>query len=121
MYRARKRRSWQIELPHIGEVFSGRYWTRKAMSSASTSASLCLAAFTLSINPVFLCVDLFLDPCDRVLVRLMHDLHGASTTVTSRESVTTIATSRTRRHPAQAAHFHVDPDQITGVLCHNPR
>ncbi len=54
-----KRRSWQIELPHIGDLPAGTQRFRKASSSASAWASVSVDALTLSIRPERPCVPLF--------------------------------------------------------------
>ena len=50
--RARKRRSWQIELPHIGDALEGTCCARKANACASTVASSWTDAFTLATSPL---------------------------------------------------------------------
>src|SRR6266700_1512300 len=97
MWRARKRRSWQIELPHIGEVRLGTCRPRKSSILSSTAASSSGEDLTLSMSPV------------RAWVLLFHSSIAASTSSgwrTTRtgasarafnwESVTTIATSMMR-------------------------
>src|SRR6266568_3284298 len=97
MWRARKRRSWQIELPHIGEVCLGACRPRKSSIRSSTAASSNGEDLTLSMSPV------------RAWVLLFHSSIAASTSSgwrTTRtgasarafnwESVTTIATSMMR-------------------------
>src|SRR5262249_24046933 len=57
--RARKRRSWQIELPHIGELFAGTCVVRNSSAMDSACASDSEDALTRPTRPVFACVPLF--------------------------------------------------------------
>src|SRR5438874_1840820 len=59
MPRAMKRRSWQIELPHIGDLPAGTHCFRKAISCSSAWASFTVEALTRSIRPERPCVPLF--------------------------------------------------------------
>jgi hypothetical protein len=59
MKRARNRRSWQIELPHIGDAFAGTCSRRNESAACSTCASVAVDARTLSTRPDRVCVDVF--------------------------------------------------------------
>src|SRR3989338_1912073 len=59
MQRARKRLSWQMELPYMGDFPAGTYCCRNSIICASASDSLSVEAFTLSISPDFPWVLLF--------------------------------------------------------------
>src|SRR5260221_12849191 len=97
MSRARKRRSWQIELPHIGEVLPGTCCARTASIRSSTSASSNRDDLTLSISPVRAWVLLFQSSmASRTASGWRTTKTGASETVFNRESVTTIAISMMR-------------------------
>jgi len=54
-----KRRSWQTELPHIGDLPGGTSGARKASIACSAWASLQREARTRSSRPERPCVDLF--------------------------------------------------------------
>ena len=56
---ARKRRSWQIELPHIGLLPAGTYCLSHSTTLASASPSVTVEALTRSISPLLPCVPLF--------------------------------------------------------------
>ena len=65
MVLARKRRSWQMLLPHIGDLPLGTYCFRNSITSASACASSTVDAFTRSIRPLRPCVPLFQRPSRR--------------------------------------------------------
>src|SRR5713101_2655265 len=97
MWRARKRRSWQIELPHIGEVCLGACRPRKSSIRSSTAASSNDEDLTLSMRPVRAWVLLFHSSIAASTSSGWRTTRtGASARVFSCESVTTIATSMMR-------------------------
>src|SRR3990167_5225940 len=59
MYLTRKRRSWPIELPHIGEPLAGTYCLRKVINCSWACSSVVVDALTLAIRPLLPCVPLF--------------------------------------------------------------
>src|SRR6266702_4259197 len=97
MWRARKRRSWQIELPHIGEVCLGACRPRKSSIRSSTAASSNGEDLTLSMSPVRAWVLLFHSSIAASTSSGWRTTRtGASATVFKCGSVTTIATSMMR-------------------------
>ncbi len=92
-----KRRSWQIELPHIGDLPAGTQRLRKASSSASACASVSVEALTLSIRPERPWVPLFqLSIASSTASSWWITSTGPSARICSSESVTTTATSMMR-------------------------
>ncbi|MCY1369187.1 hypothetical protein D9M69_562110 [compost metagenome] len=92
-----KRRSWQIELPHIGDLFAGTQRLRKASSSASACSSVSVEALTLSIRPERPWVPLFQLSMPSSTASLWWITStGPSARILSSESVMTIAISMMR-------------------------
>src|SRR5574343_88473 len=97
MWLARKRRSWQMLLPHIGLLPAGTYWARNSITRASASASDTSLALTRSIRPLLPWVPLFQlsMPSSTASVWWMANT-GPSTRMASVGSVTTTAISMMR-------------------------
>ncbi len=92
-----KRRSWQIELPHMGDLPAGTQRLRKASSSTSACASVRVEALTLSIRPERPWVPLFqLSMPSSTASSWWITSTGPSARMLSSESVTTIAISMMR-------------------------
>src|SRR5512135_653844 len=97
MWRAMKRRSWQMELPHIGELRTGTYSLRNSSSCASASASVKAEALTFAIRPERPCVLVFHLSMASITASLWCTTStGDSATVSSLLSVTTTAISMMR-------------------------
>jgi hypothetical protein len=113
-----KRRSWPIELPHIGEWPFVEYFFRNSSASVSTAASSSADALTLSISPERPCVFWFhrpWRPARRGLMeprrRLRHQFQ--------------LGIRHHHRHlddpvavRIEPGHFHVQPDEVVCVACH---
>jgi hypothetical protein len=53
------RRSWQIELPHIGDLPAGTHSLRNSSTCACATASVIRERCTCSVNPERPCVAVF--------------------------------------------------------------
>ena len=92
-----KRRSWQTELPHIGDARSGTCSARKASSSASTAASSSVDARTRAVSPERPWVPVFhASIASSTASAWCTTSTGACATVRNWLSVTTSATSMMR-------------------------
>src|SRR5574337_263470 len=94
---ARKRRSWQMLLPHIGLLPAGTKRFRKSRTRRSACASSTVEALTRSTSPLLPCVPLFHASIASSTASLWCTAStGPSTRRVSCASVTTTATSMMR-------------------------